>query len=333
MKTALAKPWQVALALTLVYLCWGTTYMAIEVGVRELPPGLFGGIRLFLAGLVVLAFWKLTGQSILLSLPNLFWLWVTGSFLFVGGNGLITLAEKTVPSGLASVLVATTPLWLALVEATFPGRDRPSLKSWVGLLCGLAGVVVLMSTRLMEAAQHTIDWQGPLLTLGSALSWAIGSAIHRRHHAHTSPVCMAAWQMALGGATLAIIGLAAGELRTVLDLPSFPTKGVLALLYLLVVGSLIGFVAYIWLLTHVSSALAGTYAYVNPVVALIIGWLLAGEKVTLPVLVGMAIILSGVALVRSDHAAHLPPRSSGDPEPLPSEEMDEELVPLGPPGD
>jgi len=291
--------WKIALALGVVYLCWGTTYLAIQEGVRELPPGLFGGVRLMLAGLVVLLCLCWRGESIRLETREGSWLLLVGAFLFLGGNGLVTLAEKTVPSGIASVLIATTPLWMALLELGLPGGERLSVRGWVGLLLGLVGVAVLMSGRTSSGGHDHFDWRGPVLVLGSAFCWAIGSVLYRRRRGSKGHMASAAWQMVLGGCCLSLVGLACGEGQMVADLDHFPVRGMLAFLHLLLFGSVLGFLAYTWLLGHVPAAQAGTYAYVNPVVAISIGWLVAGEPITLAVVGGMAVILAGVGLVRT----------------------------------
>lgn len=291
--------WKVALALGAVYLAWGTTYLAIQEGVRELPPGLFGGLRLMLAGLLVLVCLVCRGESVRLETRDGAWLWLVGSFLFLGGNGLITVAEKTVPSGVASVLVATTPLWMALLELSLPQGEHLTGRGWLGLLFGLLGVAVLMSGRSTAGGHSHLDWWGPILVIGSAFCWAIGSVLHRRRRGSKGQVASAAWQMVLGGITLSLVGLTCGEGEMLSELDHFPLRGLIAFLHLLFVGSLVGFLSYTWLLNHVPAAVAGTYAYVNPVVAILIGWLIAGEPLTLPVIGGMAIILAGVGMVRT----------------------------------
>ena len=293
-----AAPWKAGLALGVVYLSWGTTYLAIKEGVSELPPGLFGGVRVWLAGLVLLAYLALQGERLALSWRDGFSFWLAGSIMFVGGNGLVNLAEKTVPSGLTSVLVATTPLWIALLESCLPRGDRLTAPGWLGLLLGLLGVVVLIWGRLRREDLERLDGLGPCLLLGSAFSWALGSVVYRRVRSKVPHLVTAAWQMILGGGSLALVGLCCGEAKTIAALSDWPVRGMVAFAYLLVVGSLLGFVAYTWLLAHVSATLAGTYAYVNPVVALLLGWLLAGEGLSPVVLAGMVIILAGVGLVR-----------------------------------
>jgi drug/metabolite transporter (DMT)-like permease len=289
--------WAIVLAFALVYVCWGTTYLAIKRGVKDehLPPALFGGVRVGLAGLLLLGYLAARGQSLRLTRRDLAVVSVTGCILFVGGNGLITLAEKTVPSGVAAVLAATTPLWIGLLAMCWPGGERLSGRGWVGLLVGLGGVLLLLGPKLGDPADFVRDF-GPLLVLGSAVSWGLGSLVMRHHRLEGSHLVGAAYQMALGGGCLALIGLAVGEAS---HLPAQLTPGALgAFLYLLVFGSLVGFVAYNWLLGHVSATQVSTYAYVNPAVAVLVGWA-DGEEMTVWLAGGIAVILVGVALVRA----------------------------------
>lgn len=289
--------WALVLAFALVYVSWGTTYLAIKVGVKDLPPALFGGVRYVLAGLVLFAFLVWRKEALQLPRRDLFWVSVSSLFLFVGGNGLITLAEKTVDSGVASIIVATTPLWLALLETIWPWGERLSIRGWLGVLIGLGGVLVLLTPRLRDPALFLQD-MGPLLVIGSAAAWAVGSFILRYQRRAGSPLTAASYQMILGGGSLTLIGLTVGELDQ-LTPERFTSQAVFSFFYLLVVGSLVGFVAYTWLLARVSATLAGTYAYVNPVVAILVGWLLDGERITGWIIGGMVIILLGVSLVRT----------------------------------
>ncbi len=289
--------WPLLLAFALVYVSWGTTYLAIKIGVKDLPPALFGGVRYVLAGLLLLAF--LVWRRDPLRLPRREWFWVTLSslFLFVGGNGLINLAEKSVDSGVASILVATTPVWLALLETVWPWGERLTGRGWLGVLLGMGGVLVLLAPRLHEPALFLRD-TGPLLVIGSASCWAVGSFILRHQRRSGPPLATASYQMLVGGVALSLIGVVVGEVGQ-LTPERFTPAAVFAFFYLLIVGSLVGFVAYTWLLSRVSATLAGTYAYVNPAVALLIAALLGNEEITGWILGGMVIILAGVALVRT----------------------------------
>ncbi len=290
------SPWRVTLALGLLYVSWGTTYLATGEGVKTLPPFLFGGTRLLLAGLVLLGFLKLTGRRATMTGRDFGWTWLVAVCMFVGGNGLVNVAQQTVPSGITSVLVATTPLWMALLETACSTGERLTVRGWLGLLLGLAGVVLLTADKL-NAHTGTVG-VGYLLVIGSAISWAVGASLQRRRRVAASPLASAAWQMTFGGASLVFLGCCLGQAEG-LTAERFTPGAVAAFFYLLVVGSLIGFVAFTWLLGHVSTPLAGSYAYVNPVVALLVGWLIANETLSARVLGGMVVILAGVALVRT----------------------------------
>lgn len=294
-----ARPatWALALAFATIYVTWGTTYFAIKEGVQTLPPALFGGTRITLAGLVLLAYLVIRRQPIRLPMDEFIRLSVGGIIMFVAGNGLINAAEMTVDSGVAAVLVATTPLWVAILENIWPSGERLAFKGWVGLNIGLAGVLVLLAPKLSLPGKFIEDF-GTLMVLGSSFAWAVGSFFLRYGRRPGSPVLAAAVQMIAGGGCLALAGLLLGEHHAI-TAKSFPPKAIAAFFYLLIVGSLIGFVAYSWLLDHVSATMAGTYAYVNPVIAIIVGWLLGGEELTPWIVGGMAVILIGVALVRS----------------------------------
>jgi len=289
--------WAVNLALGIVYVSWGTTYLAIGEGVRYLPPWLFSGVRLTLAGLLLAGGLAVVRQPMALSRREFLSVLVGGGFLFVGGNGMITIGQMTVPSSMASVLVASTPLWLALLETIWPWGERLAVAGWLGLLVGLGGVLLLLAPELyeMRVAAHL---HGVALVIGSSFCWALGSFILRRQRIMQAHLAAAAYQMLLGGMVLTGIGLAVGEAER-LTAEMFTAQAVFAFFWLLAVGSLAGFVAYNWLLAHVSSTLAGTYAYVNPAVAVLVGALIGGETITGWLLAGLAVILAGVALVRA----------------------------------
>lgn len=308
--------WQVGLALGLVYVCWSTTYLAIQEGVRTLPPLLFGGTRVMLAGLVLLAWLALRGQLVGMAGRAVVGMWLAGSLMFLGGNGLITIGQQTVPSGLASVLVATTPLWLALLEWLLPGGERLPAVAWIGLLAGLVGVGFLAMARGLDSVGSAV---GMLLCLGSAFAWSVGSIVTRYWPSRCSLVQTAAMHLTLGGMTMVGLGLAVGE-GGVMTAERLTPSAVFAFVWLLVVGSLMGFVAYVWLLGHVSSTLAGSYAYVNPALAILIGWALGGEAITAGVVAGLAVILCGVGLVRSAQPATPPVETAqAEPEPVAAE--------------
>lgn len=289
--------WAVALAFGIIYVVWGTTYLAIKLGVRDeqLPPLLFGGARIFLAGVLLLGYQWFCGASLRLSRKDALHLLSTGLLLFVAGNGFVTYAQQTVDSSIAAVLIATTPLWIALWARLWPSGERLTPRGWLGLVVGLGGVIVLLAPRLLDAEQ-AFNYAGFLLVLGSAASWALASVMVRQGRAAPPHLTAAGYQMFFGGGATLILGALGGEVNR---LPDRVTAGAaLVFLYLLIFSSLCGFVAFNWLLGHVSAAKVGTYAYVNPLVAVLIGWTFGGEDVPWGLWAGMGIILFGVFLVR-----------------------------------
>jgi drug/metabolite transporter (DMT)-like permease len=221
----------------------------------------------------------------------------TSFLMFVGGNGLITIAEKTVHSGVASVLAATTPLWLGLFAMFWKDGERLTGRGWLGLLVGLIGVLVLLSNKFYDPNHPGLDWFGAVCVLGSAGSWALGSLMLRRVRHRGDHLTSAAYQLLMGGIIMVSFGLTLGE-----RYPKVLTAGAIgAFVYLLVVGSLLGFVAFNYLMGHVSANKVGTYAYVNPAVAMLVAWG-AGEPITWLTLAGIGVILVGVFLVRAGEA-------------------------------
>ena len=291
---SLPSTWQVVVALALVYACWSTTYLAIKIGVRDLPPGLFAGTRVSLAGICLLLILGLSGGRVLPEKGTWRSLFLVGTLLFVGGNGLITWAEKSVESGLAAVLVATVPLWMALMEALTPRGERLRFVGWLGQLMGLSGVCLLFAGR---SGHGEGSYFGTGMVLASAFCWSLGSFLQRRLAHGRSPYGQAGWHMLLGGLLMTAIGLAMGEAQEI-GPESINRNSVGAFFYLLIVGSLIGFVAYVWLLRHVGTLIAGTYAYVNPVLAVVLGVFWDNEPVGILMVIGLGIILAGVSLVR-----------------------------------
>lgn len=287
--------WPLVLAFAVVYLSWGTTYLAMKLGVEVVPPFLFSGLRLTLAGLLILVFLAWRGVSLRVTRRELLFLTLTAIFFFMGGNGMLSLALMTIPSGLAAVIVSPTPLCVALLELFIPWGDRLTWRGWLGLLLGFGGVVMLSAPKL-GGTEIAMNW-GLLFAFGSTLTWAIGSLWTRHAPVSGSPFRIAGYQLFLGGLGLTLMGIAFGE-GAQFTWAVWTPKIWFCFLYLLAVGSVAGFLAFNYVLAHSSTAMAGTYSYVNPVVALIVGALFDGEQITLPVLGCMALILSGVALVR-----------------------------------
>jgi drug/metabolite transporter (DMT)-like permease len=292
--------WTVILAFGLLYTSWSTTFFAIRIGVHsyQLPPWLFAGVRVLVAGMIVLAFLALREPArVVPSARDFLWTAWSGILLFVGGNGLMTLSLEDLPSGTGAIFTAATPLWLALMETLYPPGDKLPAAGWAGLVFGMLGVVILIVPEI-HTPQQLFHNTAPLLLLGSTVLWALGSLTVRYKLRGAPHLAGAAWQMIIGGTLLVVIGLAKGE-GTRLGPETLSAGAIGSFVYLVIVGSLIGFTAFNWLLINVRATLVGTYAYVNPVLAVILGCTLGKEPLTFSIICGMIVILTAVALVRA----------------------------------
>ncbi len=276
--------WLVPLALVGVYLIWGSTYLAIRYALVGLPPFLMAAIRFLIAGIAMFGFLRWRGMP---APTRRQWLncFITGSLLLGVGNGLVCFAEQTVASGIAAVAVATVGLFMAVFSGLY--GNWPNKVEWIGLIIGFGGVVVLNFGGELRGSPI-----GAIALICATIGWAFGS-VWSKHQNMPQPMMSAAVQMFCGGITLSAVGLIRGE--HIDAMPS--TTAIAALIYLIAVGSLLGFSAYVYLLTHTRPALAASYAYVNPPVAVLIGVLIAGEAVTRLDIVGMIVILIGVAAI------------------------------------
>ncbi len=285
--------WQVWLALGTVYLVWGSTYLGIRVMVRYLPPMVAMGARFVVAGtLMATGVRLLTGRRALrVSARQLGSAALVGVLLLTCGNGAVAVAEQTLPSGLAALLVAAMPLWLVALRALF--GDRPRRLTVVGTLVGFAGIAVL--ARPGSAGPDVKAW-GAIVVLVGTLSWAIGTFLSPRLDMPGSPFVATTYEMLAAGAVMLLVALVSGELRG-LDLAAVPAEGWWALAYLIVVGSIVAFTAFVWLTRSAPLSLVSTYAYVNPVVAVLLGMLLLSEPLTAAVVAGGSLAVLGVAIV------------------------------------
>jgi len=282
-------------AFAAVYLIWGSTYLAIRFAVETLPPLLMAGARFLIAGAIVLLWSRLRQGNGGPSRRD----WITGllsgPLLLAGGNGAVVWAELRVPSGIAALLVAIVPLWMVLLDWLRPGGRRPASLVFVGLGLGLVGLGLLVGPDALHGGGDIDAIGAGVLILGS-LSWAIGSLYTQRAPRPSSANNGSGTQMLAGGLCLLAVGLLSGEAGQ-LDLAHASTRSLLGFAYLVSFGSLIAFTAYIYLLAHTTTAKAATYAYVNPVVAVLLGWAFANEPVTSRTLVAAAVILAGVAII------------------------------------
>ena len=281
---------RVALAFLTVYLVWGSTYLAIRVGVRHLPPALFAGARFLGAGLLLMVYARLAHQR----LPRARREWrnilVAAVLLLVGANGLVVWGEQWVPSNQAALLAASVALWLAGLGTLGRHGESLSRRRIAGLTLGFAGVAAL----LLPGKGFSIEHLGAQLAiLAAGLSWAAGSIYMKRAKPTTPPLMSAALQSLAAGVLLGVLGLAHGELPRW----TWERESLLALTYLVIFGSCFAYAAYVWLLHEVSPAALGTYAYVNPAVAVVLGAWLLGESLSAMQQLGMLVVLGGVVLV------------------------------------
>lgn len=282
------------LAFAALYIFWGSTFLAISVAVRHMPPTMMGAIRFLISGAVMLLWCVVTKRKIGINLRDFWMLGLIGILLLSGGNVVVGWAEKYVPSGLAALILAVTPIWVAIIEAWILKSDRLSRRGVLGLVFGTAGLLILLWPKLISGTDIGRQqlWAALALVF-AALSWTVGSIVSKRSHVTVDIFAATGWQMLLAG--IFNLGLAAvlGDMGK----SAWVGESVAAIAYLVVGGSLIGFTAYIWLLEHVPTAKVATYAYINPMVAVFLGWLLLNERVDAYILTGSAVIVAGVILV------------------------------------
>lgn len=287
----------VALNFGLVYFFWGSTYLGISIAVQTIPPGWMCAARFTIAGVLMLAFCAWQGRRVRYSSQQLLHLAVIGTLLLMGGNLTLSYAELIVPSGVAALIVSSTPLWFLVLDALLLGHHKISRRGLFGLGLGIVGIAVLIWPTLSDASslgRREAWWS--LGLLGGSFSWALGSVLSKRwHSSEVDAFSGTAWQVIFAGLANLIFAL----LFEPMSRSHWNTRSIAATLYLVVFGSWVGYTAYIWLLRHLPTPKVSTYAYVNPVVAVFLGWLIAHEKVDGYILAGSAIVVASVVLVTS----------------------------------
>lgn len=280
-------------ALWTVYIVWGSTYLAIRVTVETLPPFLAGGARFVLAGALMWVFLRLRKgkEAMRITRRQLRSTLLIGVLLLLGGNGLVMTAEQEVPSGLASLIIASTPLWVVLYR--YLARDNISRGTLIGVAVGFMGVAFLV---LPADRPDGAPLGGIFLLVIAAASWGNGSFLSSRIDMPSDPLVSTSYQMLLGGGALLLTGAVLGELGG-LDAGEFSARSMIAFSYLVFVGSLVAFTAYVWVLQHAPVSKVATYAYVNPVIAIFLGWLVLSEEITSVIFIGAAIIVTSVAFI------------------------------------
>jgi drug/metabolite transporter (DMT)-like permease len=298
-------------ALIAVYIVWGSTYLAIRFAIETIPPFISAGIRFLVAGAILFAWRRLSGDP---APKKVEWrsASIVGLLLLLGGNGGLVWAEQHIPSGIASVFIATTPLWMVLIDSLRPGGTRASWLTWMGVLVGLSGIFLLANPwQVHTASSPPLDTIGIIVLIIAALSWSIGSLYSRNARLPDSPLLGTGMEMLVGSAGLFAFATLLGEWKQ-FDLATVSLRSVSGLTYLIIFGSGIGFVAYTWLLRNAPTSIVSTYAYVNPVVAIFLGSVIANEPLERIEIVSAAIILAGVVLITSSKSL-----SQRKPSPVP----------------
>jgi len=286
---------KVILAFALVYVFWGSTYLAIGISDQErLPPAVMCTIRFAIAGSLMLGALAIMGRRVRITLNEAARLATIGCLLLVGGNFGLAWAEQYVPTGFAALIIAVTPIWFLVLETFIFRGDRLSHRGLAGVGLGIVGVALLFWSKFEHRSTGGIK---PLIGAGiillSSFSWSVGSVLSSKWKMQVDPFTGTAWQMLFAAAGNAIVAVVSGEVWHIV----ITRRGMMAVLYLVVFGSWVGYSAYIWLLKHVPTPKVATYAYVNPLVAVFLGWLILGERLDGFVFGGMVIIVMGVALV------------------------------------
>ena len=295
--------WKTLLAFAIIYIVWGTTYLAIRIGVREVPPFLLAAVRFLIAGSILYAWTIARGERTPTARQ-----WAAASsiaiLIFVLDYGLLFWAERRVPSGIASVMMATIPVFTALFEIILLRTRKITFPLTLALLIGICGVAELM-TRALNFMSAPVDKLGALALIVASISWSLASALSRKLSLPPSKVMSSGAQMLAGGLFLAIASAALGEFRGFHPW-SVSREAWLALVYLIVAGSIVAYTAYVWLIHHESPTKVGTYAYVNPVVAVLVGYFLGGESLGLRTIVGTLCVLASVVVITSTKARNTP---------------------------
>jgi drug/metabolite transporter (DMT)-like permease len=294
----------IVLALLAVYFPWGGTYLAIKFAVETLPPFLLAGIRFVIAG-AMLYVWEFSRGT--KTPEKLHWrnATVIGGLMLLGGNSLVVWAEQTVSSGVAALIIATVPLWMTLLAWIWQGNSKPNIYVTLGLLLGFIGQMLLVSNSVSYSSYNPSQIYGYLLLTIASFSWAVGSLYSRKAQLPKSVTMSIAIQNLMGGLLCLLVGISLGELSQ-LNIEHISTRSILSLAYLIFIGSIIGFSAYIWVLKAAEPAIVSTYAYVNPVVAVFLGWAFANEQLTSKDALAAMIILISVILITKNSTSKKP---------------------------
>jgi drug/metabolite transporter (DMT)-like permease len=304
--------WKIWVALLVVYIFWGSTYLAIRFAVETIPPFLMAGTRFLIAGSLLYGWRRLAGDP---GPTRKQWAAsaLIGILLLFGGNGMLSWAEQLVPSGVAALLIGAVPLWMTLIEALRPGGVRPNFLGGIGLVVGFGGIVLLVSPSLSGGGKTDLPPLGLAILMFAALSWSLGSIYSRHADLPSSSLVGTGMEMLAGGVACYLAGTLAGEWKSVV-LSDITVRSWLGLVFLIIFGSMLTYSAYTWLLRNAPVSLVSTYAYVNPLVAILLGSLFAQEVLTLRILVAALVIVGSVVVINISRRIKTETPVAADPE-------------------
>jgi len=298
---------KVWIALLALYIVWGSTYLAIRFSVETIPPFLHASIRFLISG-AILFLWRRAAGDAIPTKSNWKSAAIVGTLLLLGGNGLVALAEKNIPSGIAALVISTSPFWLVLFESLRSGGTKPNWQSIIGLVIGFGGVFLLIGPEEITGSEQQFNTFSVILLLIAPFLWSLGSIYARGADMPKSTLISTGMQMLAGSVALFVVSVVTGELNG-FSFGEVSMRSWWGLIYLITFGSLVGFVSYGWLLHNAPVSLTSTYAYVNPVVAVILGWLLASEALDTRIVIASAIIIGSVILINSARQAKVKTQS------------------------
>ncbi|HAX70170.1 MAG TPA: EamA family transporter [Anaerolineales bacterium] len=285
------------LALLSLYIVWGSTYLGIKVAIETIPPFFHASVRFFISGLILLIWQRAVGSEMPTRKQ-----WIStaiiGNLLLLGGNGLVSWAEQFIPSGIAALIIATVPLFLVILEALRPGGVKPTWQAIVGLIIGFVGIFILVGPAELSGSESKLDPFGVIALLSACVLWAFGSTYSKSADLPKSSLMTTGAEMLMGSVGLLIVSLLTGELNG-WNPAEVSSRSLIGLVYLITIGSIVGFGSYIWLLQNAPISLVATYAYVNPIVAVILGFFFANEALEPRIWLATAIIIGAVIFINS----------------------------------
>jgi len=285
------------LALLSLYIVWGSTYLGIKVAIETIPPFFHASVRFFISGLILLVWQRAVGSEMPTRKQ-----WIStaiiGNLLLLGGNGLVSWAEQFIPSGIAALIIATVPLFLVILEALRPGGVKPTWQAIVGLIIGFVGIFILVGPAELSGSESKLDPFGVIALLSACVLWAFGSTYSKSADLPKSSLMTTGAEMLMGSVGLLIVSLLTGELNG-WNPAEVSSRSLIGLVYLITIGSIVGFGSYIWLLQNAPISLVATYAYVNPIVAVILGFFFANEALEPRIWLATAIIIGAVIFINS----------------------------------